>query len=94
METIIEKILTHGFIEFSYQGKTYLIQVENNKGWDYLSLWRTAPDSACLRRVFFDGMDGISEEAIRDLLDQPFSDEHTIREIIQSPEIKWRKRIQ
>ena len=83
MEPIIETILKRGFMEFSYQGRTYLIQVENNKGWDYLSLWRTAPDSTCLRRVFFDGMDGVSEEAIRDLFDQPFSDEHTLREIIQ-----------
>ncbi len=90
METIIEKILKHGYIEFSYQGKTYLIQAENNKGWDYLSLWCTAPESTCLSRVFFDGMDGVSEEAIQELFDRPFSEERTIREVIQSPEIKWR----
>ena len=48
------------------------------------------PDMACMLRVFFDGLDGVSEEAVRELLDQPFSDEHTVREIIQSPEIEWR----
>ena len=90
METIIETILSRSYLEFSYQDKTYLIQVENNKGWDYISLWRTAPDSTCLLRVFFDGLDGVSEDAVRELLDQPFSDEHTVREIIQSPEIEWR----
>ena len=93
MNTIIETILTRGFIEFFYQGRTYLIQVENNKGWDYLSLWRTAPDSTCMRRVFFDGPDGVSEETIQELLDQPFSDEHTVRDILQSPETAWGKPI-
>ena len=93
MKTIIQAILTRGFLEFSYQGKTYLIQTENNKGWDYLSLWRTAPDPSCLRRVFFDGLDGVSEEAVQELLDQPFSDGHTVREIIQSPETAWREPI-
>ena len=86
METIIETILSRGYYEFSYQGKTYLIQTESNKGWDYLSLWRTAPDWICMSRVFFDGPDGASEEAVRELFDLPFSDGHTIREIIQSPE--------
>ena len=90
MNAIIETILSRGFAEFSYRGKTYLIQVENNKGWDYVSLWRTAPDSTCMLRVFFDGPDGVSEETVRELLDQPFSDGATVREITQSPETEWR----
>lgn len=90
MNPLIEAFLTRGYCEFSYRGKTYLIQAENNKGWDYLSLWRTAPNLTCMSRVFFDGLDGVSEEAVQELLDQPFTDEHTIREIIQSPEIEWR----
>ena len=88
METIIETVLSHGLIEFSYQGRTYLIQVENNKGWDYLSLWRTTPDSTCLRRVFFDGPEGLSAETVQELFDQPFDDEYTLREIMESAEIK------
>ena len=90
MNTRMEAILTRGYCEFSYQGRTYLIQTENNKGWDYLSLWRTAPDLTCMSRVFFDGLDGVSEETVRELLDQSFSAEYTIREIMQSPEIEWR----
>ena len=90
MDAIIETILSRGFIEFSCYGRTYLIQVENNKGWDYLGLWRTAPDSTCMRRVFFDGPDGVSEETIQELFDQPFSEEHTLREMMQNREIKWR----
>ena len=88
---IVKTILALGSFEFAYQGRTYLIQAESNKGWDYLSLWRSAPDYICLNRVFFDGIEGVSEETIRELFDQPFSDEHTVREIIQSPETEWRK---
>ena len=90
MEPIIEKILARGYFEFAHQGKTYLIQAESNKGWDYLSLWRSAPDYICLNRVFFDGIEGVSEETIQELFDQPFSDEHTVREIIQSTDTEWR----
>ena len=90
METIIETILSRGLVEFSYQGRTYLIQTENNKGWDYFSLWRTAPGLFCLRRGFYDDADGASREAVRELLDQPFDAEHTLREILQSPETEWR----
>ena len=90
MDAIIETILSRRLIEFSCQGKTYLIQVENNKGWDYLGLWRTAPDFTCMSRVFFDSLDGVSENTIQVLFDQPFSDEHTIREMIQNQEIEWR----
>ena len=93
METIIETILSRSYLEFSYQDKTYLIQTENNKGWDYISLWRTAPDSTCMLRVFFDGLTGVSEEAVRELLDRPFDAEHTVREILQSPETEWRESI-
>lgn len=83
MEAIIETIRLRGYFEFSYQGKTYLIQTENNKGWDYLSLWCTAPGLSCMCRVFFDGFDGVSEETVQELFDQPFSEEHTLREIVQ-----------
>ena len=91
MEAILEAILSRGYFEFACQGRTYLIQTENNKGWDYLSLWRSAPDYICLDRVFFDGADGVSEETVQELLDRPFSEEHTLREILQSPDTEWRE---
>ena len=90
METAIKQLLSGGFAEFSFHGASYLIQEENNKGWYYLSLWRTAPDYTCMRRVFFDVLDGVTEETVRELLAQPFSDEYTIQEILQSPETAWK----
>ncbi len=93
MDTVVETILSRGFAEFSHLGRTYLIQAENNKGWDYLSLWRTAPDAFCLQRVFCDDAGGVSGEAVRELLDRPFDAEHTVREILQSPETEWRESI-
>ena len=90
VETIIEKILSGGVAEFSYHGETYLIQEENNKGWNYLCLWRIVPNYACISRVFFDILDGVSEETVQELLDQPFSDELAVREVLQSPETEWK----
>ena len=86
MDKLIETIRSDGFAEFSYHGATYLIQEENNKGWRYLSLWRTAPDALCIYRVFFDDPDEIPADAIRELLDRPFPDGDTLREVLQSPE--------
>lgn len=86
MKTIAETILSGGYAEFSYRGGTYLIQQEHNKGCHYLSLWRLTPDSNCMCRACFDDYDGISEETIQELLDQPFSEKHTVRDILQSPE--------
>ena len=89
-QTVIERILSGGVLEFSYNGETYLIQEENNKGWNYLSLWRITPASTCMSRVFFDILDGVSEETILELLAQPVSDGHTVQEILQSSEVEWK----
>ena len=89
-QTIIERILSGGVIEFSYNGETYLIQEENNKGWDYLSLWRIKPNSTCLSRVFFDIFDGVSEETVQELFAQPLSEAHTVQEVLQSSKVEWK----
>ena len=81
METIIDKLLSGRTVEFSYQGQEYLIQQENNKGWDYLGLWRTSPGPACLSRAFFDLADGVSPETIQELFSTPI-DGQTVREIL------------
>lgn len=86
MKTVTETLLAGGRVEFSYRGAAYLIQEESNKGWAYLSLWRTAPDLTVLARVFFDALDGLSGETVRELYAQPFSDRHTVGEILRSPE--------
>ena len=86
METIIETVLTGGFAEFSCRGETYLIQQEHNKGCHYLSLWRLTPHASCMCRVCFDDYDGISDETVRELLGQPFSEQYTVRDVLQSSE--------
>ena len=86
MKTIVETILSVGFAEFSYRGGKFLIQQESNKGCHYLSLWRLTPQAACLCRVCFEVFDGISEETIEELFDQPLPDGRTVRDMLQSPE--------
>ena len=63
-----ETIAAGRIAEFSYHGADYLVQQENNKGYNYLSIWRTAPDYVCLDRVFFDIEDGLDRETIFELL--------------------------
>ena len=63
-----ETILAGRIVEFSFLGAEYLIQQENNKDYNYLSIWRTAPDYVCLDRVFFDIEDGLDEETVFELL--------------------------
>lgn len=86
METIIEKLLSGGIVEFSYKGEKYLIQEENNKGWNYLSLWQITPKSTCLCRAFFDIFDGISEETVQELLSQPCVEGLTVLEMLDHAE--------
>ena len=68
IQEAVKTILARRIVEFAYHGSAYLIQEENNKGYNYLSIWRTAPDYMCLDRVFFDIDDGIDEETARELL--------------------------
>ena len=68
IQEAVKTILAGRIAEFSYHGSAYLVQEENNKGYNYLSIWRTAPDYVCLDRVFFDIDDGIDEETARELL--------------------------
>ena len=82
MKSIVEMILSEGFAEFSCHDEKYLVQQESNKGCHYLSLWRIAPKAACLCRVCFDVFDGVSDETIKELLDQPLPDGRTVRDLI------------
>ena len=82
MENVIDQLLSGRAVEFSYMGEKYLIQQENNKGWDYLSLWRTSPGPVCLSRAFFDLADGVSLETIRELFSEPCLNGHTIQDIL------------
>ncbi len=86
MKTVIETILTKGSAEFSYHDEQYLFQQESNKGCHYLSLWRVNPRAACLCRVCFGVFDGVSEETIAELFNQPLPDGRTVRDMVRSPE--------
>jgi len=79
----VETILSGGIVEFAYHGAVYLIQQENNKGYNYLSVWRTAPDYVCLDRVFFDIDDGADEETARELLSKKCIEGRSAAEILE-----------
>ena len=64
----VKATLAGRIVEFPYHDATYLIQQENNKGFNYLSIWRTSPDYVCLDRVFFDIEDGLDEETVIEIL--------------------------
>ena len=68
---VLETLRERNCLEFSCGGEDYLIQPENNKGWDYLCLWRTAPTVECLGRAMFELLYGVDGEAVRELMEQP-----------------------
>ena len=71
-------------VEFSWNGKNYFIQQENNKGWDYVSIWRESDPPACLARALFDIFDGISPDTVRELLAQPCVEGRAVLELAQA----------
>ena len=77
-----DAILAGRIVEFSCRGAAYLIQQENNKGYNYLSIWRTAPDYMCLDRVFFDIEDGLDEATVSALLDRRCIEGRSAAEIL------------
>ena len=83
MSDIIDYLLSGKMYEFSYRRREYLIQQENNKGYNYLSLWRTSPDYTCLARSFFDIYDGLDAQTVRDIVDNPCIEGKTVIEILE-----------
>ena len=71
VQRVLDALRTRNFAEFRCGGETYLIQPENNKGWDYISIWCTGSSAACLDRAFFELRDGIDEDTVRELLSLP-----------------------
>ena len=55
VQRVLHALHSEGWAEFVCCGEQYLIQCENNKGWDYVSLWCTGTGALCLERVLFDG---------------------------------------
>ena len=58
-------------VRFACGGACYLMMQENNKGYNYLSIWRVSGTPICVGRAFFDLADGVSAETVRELLHCP-----------------------
>lgn len=74
-QDIVSRVLSelrekHCF-SFACTGAEYMIQPENNKGFDYLGLWETSPRTLGLGKVFFDVMYGPEEDEVSELLALP-----------------------
>ena len=68
VEQICQDLEDAGISEFELENEEYFVQAENNKGYDYLGLWHKENFPACLNRVFFDVMDGISADLVKELM--------------------------
>ena len=79
----VDSILAGRLVEFPYHDAAYLIQRENNKGYNYLSLWRTEPDYVCLGRAFFDLWDGVSRETVEELFSLPCLEGRVLGEVLE-----------
>ena len=81
-EQLYAALLSGKIVEFQYLGIDYLIQQENNKGWDYISIWQIGGGTVCLGRALFDMFDGIAPETIDELIGLPCVDGHSLRELL------------
>ena len=86
LHTLRERVAAGHTADFSLRGVPYIIQQENNKGWDYISIWRLEPRAACLARSLFDIFDGIDGGTVDDLLSQPCLDGKSFLDCL--PEIR------
>ena len=89
IETVLNALFTRRCAEFRISGESYLIQPDNNKGCDYLSLWRTSPRPERLGEAMFDVMYGVDEDAVAELLRLRCIHGHSILEAMQSGSIEW-----
>ena len=86
IEEAEKTILDGRIVEFSYHGSSYLIQQENNKGYNYLSIWRIVPDYVCLARAFFDLADGIEEATVWELISRTCIENKSAVELLTQEE--------
>lgn len=67
-EAILNALERQHYYEFAKDGERYLIQPDNNKGCDYLSLWRMGEPPVRLRQAVYDIFDGIDAETVEELI--------------------------
>ena len=89
VQQVLNAVHSAGCAEFSVGSETYLIQPENNKGWDYLSIWRTGAMPVCLDRAFFDLRCGIDADTVSELLHLPCIQGCSLLDRLSCGEIEW-----
>jgi len=68
---VLEALNTRHWLEFTCGGERYRIQTDNNKGCDYLSLWRLGENPTRLGQELYDILYDLDEADVSGLLCQP-----------------------
>ena len=89
IQTVLNALNKRRCAEFRLNGESYLIQPDNNKGCDYLSLWRTEPRPARLGEAMYDVMYGIDEDAVSELAHLCCVHGRSVLDYAHSGEIEW-----
>lgn len=89
VQAVLDSLLTRRYAEFRLSGETYLIQPDNNKGCDYLSLWRTSPRPERLGEAMYDVMYGIDEDTVSELVHLRCIRSQSVLEYARSGAVEW-----
>lgn len=82
LKPITAALLEGKIVEFTLRGDSYLIQQENNKGWDYLGIWQISPTARCIGRALFEIFDGIGPDTVEELLSLPCFDGESLLSLL------------
>ena len=89
IQTVLNALLARRCVEFRINSEAYLIQPDNNKGCDYLSLWRISPRPGRLGEAMYDILYGIDGDAVSELLHLNCIHGQSILSYIQSGAAEW-----
>ena len=89
IQTVLNALNAHRCAEFRFSGEAYLIQPDNNKGCDYLSLWRTSPRPERLGEAMYDVMYGVDADAVSELLRLDCIRGQSVLQAAQSGAVEW-----
>ena len=89
IQTVLNALNARRCAEFRLSGEEYLIQPDNNKGCDYLSLWRTSPRPERLGEAMYDVMYGVDEDAVSELLRLRCIRGQSVLSYAQSGHVEW-----
>lgn len=89
VQAVLTALQTRRCAEFRIGGESYLIQPDNNKGCDYLSLWRTGARPARLGEAMYDILYGVDADAVSELLHLPCIRGQSLLALAQSCGPEW-----